>query len=221
MASVRQIFSLFLKYDYSAILWHWNAPRWRQRHGGRRGSLSEAQLWQNFQVSGDSQTTLQRISHSGRWPVLPLSHLWDGLQAQEETGRASEPCPRDQGLSGQCPHAQLISVEPVLVKFDSNVTAFRRCWQCSRLSVPAEIDVQIAESNGSHICLACGRKFNFKTSAVRHYRTQHVPTSRSQCHVCKRFFKNRIVRNTHRAHAHGITETMMKDSGRGQGYDEI
>ena len=114
MASVRQIFSLFLKYDYSAILWHWNAPRWRQRHGGRRGGLSEAQLWQNFQVSGDSQTTLQRVSHSGRWPVLPLSHLWDGLQAQEETGRASEPCPRDQGLSGQCPHAQLISVEPVL-----------------------------------------------------------------------------------------------------------
>ena len=113
---LRQIFSIFLKYDYSAILsWHWNAPRWRQRHGGRRGGLSEAQLWQNFQVSGDSQTTLQRISHSGSWPVLPLSHLWDGLQAQEETGRASEPCPRDQRLSGQCPHAQLISVEPVLV----------------------------------------------------------------------------------------------------------
>jgi len=84
----------------------------------------------------------------------------------------------------------------------------------------AEIDAQIAESNGSHICLACGRKFNFKTSAVRHYRTQHVPTSRSQCHVCKRFFKNRVVRNTHRAHAHGITESMMKEGGRGQGYDE-
>jgi len=72
---------------------------------------------------------------------------------------------------------------------------------------PAEI---AATSAGGFVCLVCGRKFNFKTSAVRHYRTQHIAQNRVQCHVCQRFFKNKVVRNTHRAHAHGITENMMR-----------
>jgi len=72
---------------------------------------------------------------------------------------------------------------------------------------PAEI---AATTAGGFVCLVCGRKFNFKTSAVRHYRTQHIAQNRVQCHVCQRYFKNKVVRNTHRAHAHGITENMMR-----------
>ena len=73
------------------------------------------------------------------------------------------------------------------------------------------VSVEILDKgNGEFACLVCGRKFNFKTSAVRHFRTQHTANHRTQCHICHKFFKNRISRNNHRAQEHGITEAMLR-----------
>jgi len=67
-------------------------------------------------------------------------------------------------------------------------------------------------SKDGYVCLDCGRKFNDKGNANRHYRTQHLPVAPAQCHVCHKIFKHPGQRNYHRAKFHGITERMMKDS---------
>ena len=96
--------------------------------------------------------------------------------------------------------------------------AFPYTWKAKTGKIPnwnklsflfVSVDI-LDKGNGEFACLVCGRKFNFKTSAVRHFRTQHTANHRTQCHICHKFFKNRISRNNHRAQEHGITEAMLR-----------
>jgi len=60
----------------------------------------------------------------------------------------------------------------------------------------------LAEQDGCFVCLACGQKFKFRSSAIRHYRTQHVVNQRAQCDICFKTFKNFVARNVHKGRAH-------------------
>ena len=71
----------------------------------------------------------------------------------------------------------------------------------------------IVKGNGVFICMSCGRQFGKKSSADRHFKTQHLPPQKATCHVCKKVFKNAVNRDTHRAKEHGITKAMMKSIG--------
>jgi len=68
----------------------------------------------------------------------------------------------------------------------------------------------IVESDDGYVCVTCGKTFNFKSNADRHFRLQHLPVTEAKCHVCSKVFKNAVNRNKHRIKAHGITEKMMR-----------
>ena len=69
----------------------------------------------------------------------------------------------------------------------------------------------IVKGSEGYICMQCGRKFNVKSNADRHYRHLHMPVKEAKCHVCEKTFKNACKRNEHRAKVHGITQKMMKN----------
>jgi len=72
----------------------------------------------------------------------------------------------------------------------------------------------IVESNGSYICMTCGKSFNDRSNANSHFKVKHLPPLPAKCHVCNKVFKNPMARNKHRARTHKITENMMRQSRR-------
>jgi len=68
------------------------------------------------------------------------------------------------------------------------------------------------KSNGSHVCLTCGRNFKHRSHANRHYKTIHLKATKAKCHVCHKEFKNDIYRDAHRMKAHRISKQMMRQS---------
>jgi len=72
----------------------------------------------------------------------------------------------------------------------------------------------ITRINGSFICMRCGYKTKYGTTARRHYRTQHLPQKPASCHICQKQFRNSVYRDHHRAQEHGITRKMMKEAAK-------
>jgi len=74
----------------------------------------------------------------------------------------------------------------------------------------------VVKADGTYYCLNCGRNFNCKSNARKHFKTQHLPQQEYKCQVCHKIFKNKYYRNQHRKEVHGITSIMMQQLEEGQ-----